>query len=211
MPHINTSGSRPTAALMLVLASLALAACGGSSSGSSATKSSSTAASRSASTAPPGQAFGALRKRFTALRECLRKEGITLPKRTPGQAPGKGGLLGGGGVSPLLPAGVSRAKYEAALKKCGGGFPRGGFGGPGGRFSSPVVKQALKRFAACMRTNGVDVPEPNTSGKGPIFNTKGVSTSSAKFTAAENACRSDLRSAFQARPGTPGPAGAGGG
>jgi hypothetical protein len=47
-----------------------------------------------------------------------------------------------------------------------------------------------------MRENGVNVPEPNTSGNGPVFGTKGLNTSSAQFRAAEAKCRVDLRSAF---------------
>ena len=32
-----------------------------------------------------------------------------------------------------------------------------------------------------MRENGVNLPAPNTSGNGPVFNTKGIDTSSATF------------------------------
>ncbi len=69
-----------------------------------------------------------------------------------------------------LPKGVTRAQYEAAIKKCGGGS----FAGRGARFNSPAYKAALTKFAACMRENGVNVPAPNTSGSGPIFDTKGL-------------------------------------
>jgi len=201
MPHIHSS--RPViAVLLLALASLALAACGGSSSTSSSTTATSSA-SASATTPTTGGRAGAPGGRFAAIRECLKKNGITLPTRKPGQAPGAGGFLGGAG--PALPKGVTKAQYEAAIKKCGG-FPRGGL--PSGRgfrgFSTPAAKQALTRFAACLRSNGVDVPEPNTSGKGPIFDTKGIDTAGAKFKAAETKCRSALLGAFRARPGANG-------
>jgi hypothetical protein len=145
--------------------------------------------------------------------ECLQKDGITLPKRTPGKRPG-GGFLGGGGGGPTLPKGVTKAQYEAAIKKCGG-FPRGGGaffrGGGAAALSSPAAKQALLKFAACMRENGVNVPAPNTSGKGPVFNNKGLNAGSSKFKTAESKCTGDLTSAFKARPGgAGGPAGAGG-
>ena len=52
-----------------------------------------------------------------------------------------------------------------------------------------------------MRENGVKIPAPNTSGKGPIFNTKGLDTSSTQFTTAERKCRSDLHTAFGGAPG----------
>jgi hypothetical protein len=204
MLQINSNSSKPvTAVLVLVLASLALAACGGSSSTSSSPTTSSAGAS--ATTPTTGGPAGAPGGRFATIRECLKKNGITLPTRKPGQAPGAGGFLGGGG--PALPKGVSRAQYEAAIKKCGG-FPRGGF--PKGRgfrgFNTPAAKQALTKFAACMSENGVKIPAPNTSGKGPIFNTKGIDTAGAKFKAAETKCRSALLGAFRARPGANGTA-----
>jgi hypothetical protein len=142
------------------------------------------------------------------VRECLKKEGITLPQRTPGQKRppgGAGGFLGGGGATgatgaggPQLPKGVTRAKYEAALKKCGGStFGRGG----AARFDSPAFKTALAKFATCLRQNGVNVPAPNTSGKGPVFDTKGIDTSSSQFKTAEAKCQSDLTGAFRRGPG----------
>jgi hypothetical protein len=102
---------------------------------------------------------------------------------------------------------VTRAQYEAALKKCGGN--NAGRGG-GARFSSPAFKTALAKFATCLRQNGVNVPTPNTSGNGPVFNTKGIDTSSAQFKAAEVKCQSVLRSAFRRGPGAGG-SGAGNG
>jgi hypothetical protein len=213
MPHINSKSSKPVpAVLVLALAAIALAACGSSSSGSSTT-STNTNASASATTSTNGGApSGARAGGFTALRECLQKNGITLPQRKPGQHPGGGGYVpggggyypgGGGAGGPHLPAGVTRAQYEAAIKKCGGGFAPGR--GAGFHYlDSPAVKQAYKKFAACMRENGVNVPEPNTSGKGAIFSTKGLNTKSAQFTAAEAKCRSDLAGAFHAHPSAPG-------
>jgi hypothetical protein len=59
-----------------------------------------------------------------------------------------------------------------------------------------------------MRENGVAVPEPNTSGDGPVFNTKGIQTNSAQFRAAEGKCRSALRASLRAPAGgAGGPAG----
>jgi hypothetical protein len=37
------------------------------------------------------------------------------------------------------------------------------------------------------------VPAPNTSGTGPVFNTKGLDTTSATFKAAQSKCSSLLR------------------
>jgi hypothetical protein len=208
MPHTHANRRKPaTAALALVallLASLGLAACGSSSS-SSSNAAATTSATGTTGTGAKGPDAG----RFAAVRECLQKEGVTLPKRTPGQKRppgGAGGFLGGGAggtAGPQLPKGVTRAKYEAALKKCGAGqFGRGGSGGA--RFDNPTFKAALAKFATCMRQNGVDVPAPNTSGNGPVFDTKGIDTSSSQFRAAEAKCQSDLTGAFRRGPGAGG-------
>ena len=89
---------------------------------------------------------------------------------------------------------MTRAQYEAAIKKCGGGAFAGG---AAARLKNPTYLAALSKFAACMRENGVNVPAPNTSGKGPIFDTKGIDTASSQFKAAESKCRSDLIGAFR--------------
>jgi|HubBroStandDraft_3_1064219.scaffolds.fasta_scaffold13661_3 hypothetical protein len=228
MPNTHTrSRMRATCALaILLLACVGLVACGGSSSttstsanaastgtatngtstgGASSTATTSTGASSTNAGAPTGPA-GRGSARFTAMRECLQKNGITLPTRAPGRhRPGAGGFLGTNG-GPTLPKGVTRAQYEAALKKCGGArFGGGGFG----RANNPAFRAALTKFAACLRDNGVNVPPPNTTGKGPIFDTKGIDTSSAQFRTAEMKCRSTLVSAFRRPAGGSGAPGAG--
>jgi hypothetical protein len=229
MPHIDSNRRLLAASaivLALLLACLGLAACGGSSKGSSSTTATNAAAATSttstststSTTGPAGKGPGGPNSsRFAALRECLQKNGITLPKRTTGQrrSGGAGGFLGGGGAAgPQLPKGVTRAQYEAALKKCGGNAFAGG---AGRRFNSPTFKAALAKFATCMRENGVNIPAPNTSGNGPIFNTKGIDTASTQFKTAETKCSADLRGGFRGgagaggAPGGPGAGGANGG
>ncbi len=228
MPHLNVRGGnspgaikpRTAAAVAVLIACIGLAACGGSSKGTSTSTNAASATSTAqgaptGSTGPGGGPAGAAGGRFKAVRECLQKNGITLPRRTPGaqRPPGAGGLLGAGG-GPQLPKGVTRGQYEAALKKCGGlSASRGAFG-RGTRFRSPAFKQALAKFATCMRENGVKVPEPNTSGKGPVFNSTGLNTASAQFRTANAKCGGVLN-ALRGRPGAGGipggPAGAPGG
>lgn len=193
----HTRRSAAAVALVLLLAGLLLAACGGSSAktGSSATASASASTGGATHGGTPSRNVpgGAPAGRFSALRECLRKNGITPPARPPGQRARRGGRgfpgLGGG----QLPKGVTRARYEAALRKCGSGAPRRAT-------SSPAFKSALAKFAACMRGNGVKLPEPNTSGKGPIFDTKGIDTTGAQFKTAETKCSATLRSTFSRGP-----------
>jgi hypothetical protein len=139
------------------------------------------------------------------MRECLQKNGITLPKRTPGSPPGAGGFPGAGaGGGPQLPSGVTRSQYEAALKKCGVHVFRGG---NAHRLNNPVFKAALTKYATCLRQSGINVPAPNTSGNGPIFNTKGINTRSSQFRTASAKCRGVLLNSFRSLPrahGTPG-------
>lgn len=207
--------------VMLVLACLGLTACGGSSgstttataAGSAATSAAGTSTHGGSTTGSPSTASPATvngRQRFSAIRECLRKNGVTLPQRTPGSGgPGTGRAFPGAGGGPVLPKGMTRSQFEAALKKCGGSNFGAREGRPGTGFrsvGSPAFKQALAKYAECLRQNGINLPAPNTSGKGPIFSTKGVDTTSPQFRAATMKCRASLVSALR-RPQGAGAAG----
>jgi hypothetical protein len=50
----------------------------------------------------------------------------------------------------------------------------------------------VTKYAACVRRHGFDLPTPNFSGKGPVFNTSQVDTTSPKFVAASRPCQSLL-------------------
>ena len=148
-------------ALCVLGACVALAACGSSGSGSSS--------AANTSSTPTRKAGGQGSSRFTALRSCLQKQGITLPAPPSGATrpqggPGAGGAPGGRPRGLQPPEGVSQAQFEAALKKCGGGKrPQGGAGG----LNSASARAGLVKYAACLRQNGIDVPEPNTTGISP--------------------------------------------
>jgi hypothetical protein len=191
-------GVRPLVALCVLGACAALAACGSSGSGSSsAGKSSSSSSSKGAA---PGS------NQLTALRSCLKKEGITLPSApsgATGQPGGRGaGAAGGGPGAIQLPKGVSQTQFQAALKKCGGGNSGGG---KAARFNSASARTALTKYAACLRQNGINVPAPNTTGDGPVFDTKGIDTSGSKFKTAQSKCQSDLKGAFAGGAGSGAP------
>lgn len=199
---------RPAALLAAcALASLGIAACGGSSSKDAAASSTGTTSTTSTSSGPAAAGPA----RFAALRTCLQKEGITLPQSAAGQRPPaggtgapRGGFLGGGGFERRLPKGVSAGKLQAALKKCGG-LQGGGFRRSGHFLSSASERKALTAFAACMRENGVKLPAPNTSGQGPVFDTKGINTAGTQFKSAEAKCRAKLPGPFAGRGGAPPP------
>jgi hypothetical protein len=179
--HINASRSAAPA-LAVLLCSLGLAACGGSSAGTTTNR------ATTSPTNPAGGAGAAVPNagRAATLRECLKRQGMTLPKPS----------AGGG----QLPKGVTRAQFEAALKNCGAGA----LGRQGLLESNTGRIQALTKFAACMRSNGVNLPPPDTSGKGAIFNTRGLDTASAQFRTARMKCASLLSGLFGiGRPSAP--------
>jgi hypothetical protein len=177
MTHITHASAlrRATAALALALASLALAACGGSSG-----KSSSSAAGAPTATSSTS-ATGAAAGQPARLRACLRKLGIQVPSSV-------------NSVADLVahtPKGVSRAQVVAAVQGCGG--IGGGLADVKAPASATAYRQAFVNFVSCMREQGVNLPAPNTSGKGPVVDTKGVDTGSAKYTAAARKCAPIIR------------------
>ncbi len=110
-----------------------LAACGNSKSSTpTATPTASGSSSTAATASPPAAAASG---NLSAVQECLKAAGITLPS-----APA-GGSFPAGGSPP--PAGARPT----------GGFPSGAIpsGGPGGAFNNPQAQEALK---AC----GITVP-----------------------------------------------------
>lgn len=187
--RITMTRRSPAPAAFLVLTCAVLAACGSS---SSPTATSSSATNAAGAPGAPGAPGGG----SAAFRQCLAKQGVTLPQQT--------GTPPSGGGAPAPPGGASSAQLRAALQKCGAAG--GGPAGPGG----PGQATALTKFAACMRSHGINLPTANTSGSGPVFNTKGLNTTSAAFKAAEAKCSSDLPAGF-GRGGTPpgGPAAGG--
>jgi hypothetical protein len=167
---------RAAAVLMLVLASLALAACGSSGKSSSGASSSSTAGNGASSSTAQTPATQPER-----LRACLKKLGINAPSSV-------------STVADLLahtPKGVTRAQLVSAVQNCGGI-------GPGLATATPhanpsTYRQAFVNFVACMRQQGVNLPAPNTTGKGPVLDTKGVDTGSSSYTKAAAKCAPILR------------------
>ncbi|MGC2372852.1 MAG: hypothetical protein WA484_03155 [Solirubrobacteraceae bacterium] len=211
MPTIENSlltlkgtGKRTAGALaILTLASVGLSACGGSSSGTASSANAAAKDASGASTSATG-ASGAssstsashpatpatAQSRFSSIRTCLQKNGVNLPAPTHGRS--------ASGHS----SGIPTATLQAALKKCYAGRTLGAFGKPtrppaSQATTGPVFRQALTKYAACLRQNGVNLPAPNTSGKGPIFSTKGINMSSPQFRAASMKCRATLIGAFR--------------
>jgi hypothetical protein len=96
---------------------------------------------------------------------------------------------------------MTRAQYLELLRKCSSSTGGPAAVGAKRRLSNTRFRQALVSFATCLRQNGVNVPAPNTSGKGPIFSTKGIDTASPTFRQARRKCRATLLSALRAGAG----------
>jgi hypothetical protein len=153
--------------VLALSAPLALSACGGGSS-------SKAAASGSTTTTVKGSTSR------TALSDCLKQHGVTLPagfggggnggpppSGTPGSPPA-------GGTPGSLPAGVDQQKLQAAFKACGGtgnGFPGGG-----------QNSQAFQAYTSCLSDHGVKVPKQTGSTPATFDRT------SAAFVAANKVC-----------------------
>ena len=164
-----------------IILTLALAACGSSSSTSSA-------ASASTSTAGRQQAR-------LALAQCLRAHGVNVPD------PGNGGTPGGGGGFFRAFQNVPTARLQSARQACSSqlsaAFPRLNL--------SPAqqaqTRAQLVKFAECMRSHGVNIPDPQAGGGAGAggFGFRrafgSVDRNSPAFRTAQTACQS-LRPRF---------------
>lgn len=204
----------PRGALLILtalIASAAIAACGGSSN-SGKTTTSKNAASTSTSKS------GASRTAFTA---CLKQHGVTVPAgrggfgfrgngTTPGGAPptgaggggfAGGGFAGGGGGGGFAGGNSKFAKaFQACRSKLGSsGFARGrSTPGAGGRSFTPHFSATeLRSYVSCIRKNGYpSMPEPDTS-KGAKSVFPASVEKNAQFQAASRKCQSILFKGFR--------------
>jgi hypothetical protein len=182
-----------TTGLIVLALGLAVAACG------SSTASSSDPAA-SASVTPSSTQFQARLN----LAKCFRAHGINVPDPSSG-----GGVAGGGGVFRIL-RNYSQSEIQAASQACrqyfAQAFPRLNLS-PAQRAQ---VQQQLVKFAQCMRSHGVNIPDP-TFNAGGLFGFRrafgSVDRNSPAFQSALSACRS-LRPRF-GRPGGTGNGSAG--
>ncbi len=185
--------SRRTIAVCLagVVLAAGLGACGSSASSSSS----------SASTS--GTQFQARLN----LAKCFRAHGINVPDPSPG-----GGVAGGGGGIFRELRNYSQAQISSARQACqqyfSQAFPQLNIS-PAQRAQ---IQQQLVKFAQCMRSHGINIPDPQTNGTGGGFGFRrgfgSVDRNSPAFQAANKACAS-LRPRFGR--GGPGGGGQGGG
>ena len=76
-----------------------------------------------------------------------------------------------------------------AFQECGGNAPRSGFGNR----NSAQFKKSIQAYVSCVRRNGYDLPDPNLSGDGPVFDSGEVGQNDADFEKASQKCQGRLR------------------
>jgi hypothetical protein len=190
-PILFSFRRRAVATCLVALAlGLGLAACGSSGSSSGTTNATS----------------GAQFQARLNLAKCFRKQGINVPDPSSG-----GGPAGGGGLFRTL-RNYSQAQVTAARQACNQYFAQAF---PQLNLSSAQraqARQQLVKFAQCMRSNGIEVPDPTTNGAGGFGFRRSfgsVDRNSPAFQRATKACAS-LRPRF-GRGGAGGGGGGGGG
>ncbi len=151
MPLFLRSSSAARRALVtclgVVVVALAVSACGSSSSSSSASTGSPTNGGTSA--------------RYQArlnLAKCFRAHGLNVPDPSSG-----GGVAGGGGLFRELRQ-YSQAQVQAARQACQQYFAQAFPAFNLSPAQRAQTQQQLVKFAQCMRSHGVNVPDPTVNG-----------------------------------------------
>ncbi len=138
------------------------------------------------------------------LAKCFREHGLNVPDPSSG-----GGPAGGGGIFRTLRQ-YSQTQVQTATQACrqyfAQAFPRANIS-PQQRAQ---LQQQLVKFAQCMRSHGVNIPDPSASSGGGFGFGQGfrsVDRNSPAFQSAAKACQS-LRPRFgRGGPGGGGPGG----
>jgi hypothetical protein len=149
-------------AVALVLVAILLAACGGGSGSAASTNASTSTGTATTSGAGTAGTAGRNSAAFTKYAACLKKNGMTLPARGAGGAPGAGnGAAGtnGGNGGPPPGQGAGNPKFQKAQAACASLRPAGAgrFGGQGGNSAANAA------FTNCLKINGVTATTSRTS------------------------------------------------
>ena len=165
----------------LLIGSLGLAGCGGSSSGSTSPGGGAAASNNAAGAAGAGS--GDTSDPLVKYSACMRAHGVpSFPDPVDGRLQLQ--MRTGTDLDPQSPT------FQAAQTACKALEPAGlgkGSGANGGQ------QDALLKFVACMRKNGVPgFPDPQSDGRILINRSSGVDPESAPFKAAQETCRTLL-------------------
>lgn len=187
---MRTGLHSPRRALAASVLSAALAvgltACGSSSS------SSTTAASGSAGA---GSSSSTYQARLN-LAKCLRSHGLNVPDPSPNAGPAGGG---GGGI---FRSARSNPNFQSAMQACAQYRRQATPFANASPAQRAQFQQDLVKFAECMRSRNIDIPDPTTSAGGGFGIFRQIPSSernSPAFRTALQACSTNL----PFRPGTP--------
>lgn len=159
--------------LLLLLPALTLAACAADPTGPGiATVDGSAAPSAAASPADGGDGDPA------KFAQCMREQGLTWWKDPdPGER----------GFAIHIPKGVDEAQVNKAMQACKEFMPNGGEMPK----LDPAQAEQLRKYAKCMRENGVPgFPDPGADGGIKLDTRNGIDPQSAAFKNAEQKCTS---------------------
>ncbi|MDT7800871.1 MAG: hypothetical protein QOI78_4304 [Actinomycetota bacterium] len=120
--------------------------------------------------------------------KCMREHGVDMPDPKPAGDGGMAITLGGG-------EGVDRTKIDAAQNACKHLMPNGGEM----KAPSPEELDKMRKDAKCMRDHGIDMPDPDPSGKGAT-RMGGPGDDPSKFEAAAKACGLGMSRHAEAAP-----------
>ena len=175
--------------LTAVVLATGIAACGSSSSSNSSNSSSSSAS-----------ATGSQFQARVNLAKCARAHGINVPDPSPGGGPGEG-------IGRVLRQ-YSESQINTALQACrqylAKAFPQFNLT-PAQRAQ---FQQQLVKFAQCMRSHGVNVPDPTFNGNGAFGFRQAfgsIDRNSPAFQSALKACQSLRPRLGRGGPGPGGP------
>jgi hypothetical protein len=162
--------------LLGLLLALAAAGCGGTDDGDDgvATAGGGAGATASASAAPPAMTDEERQVRFA---QCMRDNGIDMPDPE----------INNGRVAMRMPPGVDPQKVQAAMEKCKQYLPNGGEPPK----SNPQMLEQQRKFAQCMRDNGItEFPDPDPNGGIRVQTSPGshMNPGDPAFKAAQEAC-----------------------
>jgi hypothetical protein len=161
LPTVRASA----AILAIAIVALLAAACGGH-------------PSPPAGAGGSSNARGSTNAQQVAFSRCMRSSGVVnYPD------PDSSGVIPKESSQQL---GVTTAKFQSAQSSCQHLLPNGG-NGPDQAEVQQVAAQGL-RFAQCMRTHGVALPDPDSSGRIPDPASVGINQGSPQFEAANQAC-----------------------
>lgn len=148
-----------------------------------------------------------------AFADCMREEGIDMPDpviRRSDSASGGGGF--NGAVDEVAPGegptfDPNSEDFQAAQEVCQHHLEGLEAMEPGNAPElTPEEEEAFLAFTECMRTHGIDMPDPGVGGAILINpgsgEDPGFDPSSGEFQAAEEACRSHLEGLERGEPGT---------